>query len=455
MKRSCNPTDPFPGQADFSAILAGYQQFCSGFAKVSATSAAAQAAYINSHNISGVQADPQNPLTADFTVTQPTSNFTGLLALPAFNPVPAETLNYLPASPAMSSHIYSDGPYVVQSYSPGNSIVFVRNAAWNSSSDPIRSAYPDQIDVSETGSQAGVYNQIIQNPSADDMQWDTTVPPAAVPGLISSGDPRFQLLTESASDPYIVFNTVSKNNNGDMGKVSVRQALAYAINRSGLTQNHGGAAAAPPLTHLIAPGTHGSSPSFDDYPYNPAKAKQLLAAAGASHMTLTFLYRAQDGATAKDFQTLQNDLASVGVTLKGLAVSNSAFYSRYMNPGTAAKNSVWDLAEGGRGPDWFPTGEQSYFLPSLSCNALPPNSANFGFFCDAKADSLYKQALAASSESVAASLWHQADAEVMSQAAVYPIADTNEATIHSSKVHNCVFIAAVRNCDLANVWLSG
>ena len=33
---------------------------------------------------------------------------------------------------------------------------------------------------------------------------------------------------------------------------------------------------APPLTHLIAPGTDGSSPNFDDYPYNPAKAKQLL-----------------------------------------------------------------------------------------------------------------------------------------------------------------------------------
>jgi peptide/nickel transport system substrate-binding protein len=62
--------------------------------------------------------------------------------------------------------------------------------------------------------------------------------------------------------------------------------------------------------------------------------------------------------------------------------------------------------------------------------------------------------MSATSESQAASLWHQADVEVMSQAAVYPKAGTNEATIHSATVHNCVFIAALRNCDLANVWLS-
>lgn len=453
VKRSCNPTESFPGQADFSGILVGYQQFCSAFESVSPTSAAAQKAYIDSHNIAGVQVDPSNPLTVDFTVTQPTSNITGVLALAAFNPVPAETLAYLPASPAMSAHIYSDGPYALQSYAPGSSIVFVRNGAWNQASDPIRHAYPSQIDISETGTQQGVYQEIMQHPSIDEMQWDTTVPPAAIPGLIAAKDPRFQLLTESALDSSIVFNTISKNNNGAMGKFSVRRALAFAINRSKLIHNHGGSAAAPPLTHLIPPGTDGSSPGFNDYPYDPTKAKKLLAAAGASHLTLTFLYRAADGAATKDFETLQNGLANFGVTLRPMAVSDSDFYSKYLDPGTAAKNSVWDLAEGGRGPDWFPAGAESYFLPRLSCNALPPASANFGFFCDPKADSLYTQALAATSESAAATLWHQADAEVMSQAAVYPIADTNAATIHSLKVHNCVFIAALRNCDLANVWL--
>jgi peptide/nickel transport system substrate-binding protein len=42
----------------------------------------------------------------------------------------------------------------------------------------------------------------------------------------------------------------------------------------------------------------------------------------------------------------------------------------------------------------------------------------------------------------------------MAQAALYPISDPNEATIHGNQVHNCVYIGAIQNCDLANVWLS-
>jgi hypothetical protein len=42
----------------------------------------------------------------------------------------------------------------------------------------------------------------------------------------------------------------------------------------------------------------------------------------------------------------------------------------------------------------------------------------------------------------------------MAKAAVYPIADPNEPTVHGTQVHNCIYIGAIQNCDLANVWLS-
>ena len=88
VKRSCNPTFPLAGQPDISDILAGYTTFCNGFAKVSATSAAAQKAYIDGNNISGVTVDPSNPLTVDFTLTKPASYFPGTLNLSWANPVP-------------------------------------------------------------------------------------------------------------------------------------------------------------------------------------------------------------------------------------------------------------------------------------------------------------------------------------------------------------------------------
>lgn len=455
VKRSCNPTFPGAYQPDFSDVLVGYAAYCSAFGNVSSTNEQAQVQYMNTHNISGVSVDPSNPLTVVFTLTKPVSYFAGALNLSAFNPVPQEYLQYLPNSPEAGQHSFSDGPYKVASYVPNKSIDFVRNPAWNQSSDPIRHAYVDEIKVTETLTQPAIVQEISTNTPQADMMWDVGVPATQVPQFVASKNPDFQLLTEGATNPYIVFNTISKNNGGALGKPLVRQALSYAIDRAELIQNHGGPQVDPPLTHIIAPGTDGSSPNFDDYPYNPTKAKQLLQQAGVTNMTLTMLYRGTQSVTAQhDFETLQANLSAVGVTLKGLNVSGSDFYGKYLTPGTAAKNSVWDLAEAGWGPDWYPTGGKSYFTPILDGNQLPPNSSNFGFFNDPTLNNIISQALSATSDSAAAALWHQADVEAMSQAALYPIADPNEATLHGSRVHNCIYIGPIQNCDLANIWLS-
>lgn len=452
VKRSCNPNTPFGGQPDFSDIITGYSDFCSGFAKVDSTSATAMANYINSNNIAGVQVDPKDPLTVDFTLTKPASYFEGILEMPPFAPAPVESLQSVPNSANSWKTVLSDGPYKIQSYDPGKSIVFVRNPVWTQASDPVDHAYVNEIDISETGTDTGIYQQILTNSPQADMQWDVHVPASNIPGLIASKDPRFQLETESAANPWLVFNTVSPNNNGALKNPLVRQAISYAINRSELLQDGGGPTIEVPLTHVIAPGTDGSSPDFDLYPYNVTKAKQLLQQAGVTHLTLTDIYR-KSTAEDKDFQTLQNQLAQVGITLKALSGPSGTVYGKYLNPGTAAKQGAWDIAEVGWGPDWFPSGAKSWFEPLFNGNNLPPNSSNFGFFNDPKVNTLMQQAETASA-SAAPGLWHQADQEVMKQAAVYPIANPNEGFLSGSQVHNCVIIQPLQNCNLANVWLS-
>ena len=454
IKRSCNPANPFGGQPDFSDILTGYADFCTGFGNVSPTSISAIAAYINGHNIAGVTVDPTNNLTVDFTLTKQAYYFAGALVLPPFNPAPQEILQALPNSANVWQYVYSDGPYKVQSYDPGKTITFVRNPVWTQASDPLRHAYVDEIDVSETGNQQGIYQQILTNTPQADMMWDTHVPPTAVAGLVAAKDPRLNLQTEAATNPYIIFNTVSKNNNGALGNPLVRQALEYGLNRTEFVQNAGGPEIAVPQTHVIAPGTEGATPTFDLYPYNPTKAKQLLAQAGVSHLTLKYLYRPSSIASSKDFQTAQSDLAQIGVTVTPLGVANGDFYGKYLNPGTAAKNSVWDLAEAGWGPDWYPNAGKTWFLPILDGNNLPPNSSNFGFFGDPKLNTIVGQAEAASNDATATPFWHQADMEAMQQAAIFPIADPNEANLQGTQVHNCVYIAYLQNCNLANVWVT-
>ena len=453
VKRSCNPVQPFAGESDFQSFLVGYQDFCNGFASVVQTTAAIKT-YIGTHSIAGVQVDPSNPLTVDFTLTHPVSYFTDILTLPAFAPAPVEILNYLPASNDLAQHTISDGPYLVASYNPGKSIVFKRNPAWKPSSDPLRKAYVNEIDVSETGTEQGVYQQILTNTPQADMSWDTDVPPAAVPGLVAKKNPNLNLQTMYETNPYVLFNTVSPNNGGALRKPDVRRALMYALDRAHLVQDAGGSDVSPPLSQILPPGINGQSPMYDPYPYDPGRAKQMLHAAGVSNLTLKFLYRPDSPTSARMFQTIQSDLGQIGVTVTGIRVPTSDFYSKYLEVPSIAKNGTWDLSFFGWGPDWYGDAAASFFSALFDGRVLPPTSSNWGLFNDPKLNALIDRALSAPDTVSAGRLWHQADEETMGQAAIFPIADPNEALLHGSQVHNCIYVAAIQNCDPTNVWLS-
>ena len=456
VKRSCNPTQPFGGQPDYSDILAGYSTFCTAFGKVSATSASAQAAFINANQISGVSVDPSDSsgLTVDFTLTKPASYFTDILALPPFAPAPVEYLQYLPASAQLAQHTISDGPYAVASYDPAKTIVFKRNPAWSASTDPIRKAYVNEIDVNETGDQQAIQQQISTNVSAADMEWDSFVPATDIPGLVSSHNPNFNLQSEYSTNPYVIFNTVSPNNNKALQNTAVRQAIAYAINRSNLIQDLSGPTVSPPLTQVLPPGIGGSSPTYDPYPQDVNKAKSMLAAAGASHLTLKFLYRPKSVSSSKIFQTLQADLAAVGITLTGVGVPNADFYTKYLQVPTQAQHGVWDLSLAGWSPDWYGDAAKSFFEPLFDGRILPPTSSDFGLYNSAKTNSIIDQALAAPTADAAATLWHQADQQVMADVAIYPITDGNLGLMRGSQVHNAIYVPLLEQIDPTNVWLS-
>jgi peptide/nickel transport system substrate-binding protein len=459
LKRSCNPAQPFGGLPDFEALIVGYATFCNGFAKAAPTVAGIKA-YIDANQISGVKVSGQ---TISYTLVHPASYFPGMLTLDSFNPAPVESLNYVPASAAAAQHTIADGPYQVQSYTPARSIVYVRNPAWKASSDPIRKAYVDKIVVSETGTEPTVQQQLQTNTASASMEFDAFPPISAVPGLVKNMDSglnhNFNLGATYSSNPYVVFNTVSPNNGSALGKVAVRQALSYGINRSHLISDDGGPTISPPLTHILPPGINGSQdvPSgFDLYPYNVAKAKSMLAAAGyKSGLNLTLLYRPDSTVSTKMAQTLQADLADINVKIKLLPAPSADFYTKYLEVPTVAKRGVWDIAIAGWGPDWYGDAAVSFFGPLYSGPAsYPPVGSNFGFYNNPSVTSLIGKGASAGSTSAAATIWAQADQAVMKDAAIYPITDPLQPNYHASYVHNAVYVPAIQQFDPTNVWLS-
>ena len=470
IKRACNPSPvSFGGMADFEATIQGLSAYCAGYPTAAATSAAAMKKYIEGHNVSGITTSG-NSIT--FTLTKPAAWFIGAMTLPPFSAVPIEAENGLPATPAVYNHMYSDGPYEITSYTPKKAIHFVRNPEWQASTDPLRKAYVDAINVDETGNQTTIYQQMPTGSASLGMSFDALVPPADIPDLlnsIKSGSHNVNLGATYSSNPYLVYNTVSPNNGGALGKVDVRQALSYGIERSQIIKTIGGAEVFPPLTHILPPGIDGSQDvpaGYDPYPYNPTKAKSMLAAAGftaTNPLQLKMLYRSDSQGSTKEFNNISTQLNALGsVKVTGVPTNQADFYGKYLfvpnsssNPSPAYKGT-WDLTNAGWGPDWFGNAALTYFNPLFSSPAgFPANGgSNFGYFSSAAVNNSINQALSQPTEAAADKYWAQADQQVMQAAAIYPITGPLQLAEHAPYVHNAVYMTVWQNFDPANVWLS-
>ncbi|HSR85761.1 MAG TPA: ABC transporter substrate-binding protein [Streptosporangiaceae bacterium] len=459
MKRACNPTPTHQGGlADYEAVVVGYTDFCTGFAKVSPTSLTAINAYMNTHQISGVSASGE---TLTVNLTQPSAYLPGAMTMDSWSPAPIESEKYLPGSTDSAQHMISDGPYQITSYVPTKSITLARNPAWQASSDPIRKAYVDKINITETSTEQTAQSVLATGGAAGGMEFNAFPPKASLPGLknqMLAGSKNVNFGPQYGSNPYLNVNTISPNNNGALGKVAVRRAIFDAINRAHLTQDLGGPQINPVLTHILPNGINGAQDvpaNFNPFTYDTAKAKSELAAAGYPNgLNLTVVYNAESTTEPAMFQSLQADMAPAGIHLKALAVPSADLYVKYAYGPSTAKNGTWDIGMFGWGPDWYGDGALTFFNPLYSCAAVVPAGSNYTYYCNKANDALIQQALAAPSTAAAASIWAKLDENVTNAAITYQITQGLQPNYHSSFVHNAVYVPQLQNFDPTNVWLS-
>jgi peptide/nickel transport system substrate-binding protein len=470
IKRACNPSqESFGGMSDFESTIVGLTAFCQGYPAAAGTSAAALKKYVEGTNVSGITV---SGATITFQLTEPAPWLEGAMTLPPFSAVPIEAENALPGTPGVYDHMYSDGPYEITSYKPKTYIHFARNPVWNASLDPLRKAYVNAINIDETGSQSTIYQILPTNSPNLAMTLDSLPPPSVYQSLlaqVADHNPDVNLGYTYSSNPYLLFNTVSPNNGGALGQLSVRQALSYALDRNQLVKQLGGPAVNDPLTHILPPGTGGAQDvpaDYNPYPYNTAKAEQMLTAAGftPSHkLVLKLVYRSDSQGSSKvalNVQSQLNALPNVNVEL--IATDLSDFYGKYVDVPNSPKSpspaykGVWDLSTPGWQPDWYGDSSVTWFNPLFTAPGgyVANGGSNFGYFSSPTVDTLVNDALAQPTEAQADVYWAKADEAVMAGAAIYPITDPLQLLEHASYVHNAVFISQYQNFDMANVWLS-
>lgn len=466
LKRLCNPIAPTGAPGYYENTIVGMKGYCNAFLKLSLPkSTKAQVAtidkYMATHNIAGLKAIGQR--TIQFTLTEPAPDFIDILSLDFASPVPKEELQYPPGN--LGVNLISDGPYKVKSYTPKRSIVLVRNPAWNASTDPIRKAYVNEIDVTEGVPEASSAVQQVEAGTSD-LFWDQVVPPAQLAGLVATHSKLLVIGPNGNNfitiNPYIVMNLQSPNNNGALKKLKVRQAIEYAINKAADSALYGGTAISKPLDQVVPQGSFGYIPGYDPYPTpgdrgDPAKSRALLAQAGykPGQITLRLVYRT-NSVHPQVAQADQAALQKAGFNVKLVTVNPAdAFYTKYLENPTASKAGSWDIAEPGWIPDWLGDNGRSIFEPLFDGRTYGPDTVDYGDYDSAALNKDIDLALAAKNFAQANEFWQDANRQVMKDAAIVPVGAQKTAVMHSARVQGCEFWFVSENCDYTNVWLKG
>jgi peptide/nickel transport system substrate-binding protein len=467
-----NPVSPVGNPVYYTSTIKGFAAYDTAEtayfanAKAHPPTAANIAAFQNSHSIPGISTP--NSSTIQFTLMAPASDFIYMLAMPFASARPVEYDSYVPNSPQLDTHTISDGPYQISSYVAGKSITFVRNPAWKQSTDTLRHQYLTSI--VETLGVPSAQTQLadIEAGSQELTSGDTPVNPSSIQGLASSKIPNFNIWPWSDTFPYLVFNLRSPNSGGAMGNVNVRQAVEYGVDKLAVIKAMGGPLVGNPINTVIPPGNAGYV-NYNLYPDasgagNVAACKTALAKGGHPNgITIKYMYP-NDSTNTRVFEAIQASLAPCGIKLSGEGEPGSSFFTDLGNAPENNKAGTWDMGQPGWIPDWYGNNGRTVIQALFQGPNCVINTVNYGCYDSPTVNSLITKAEGASTLTAASADWHQADEDIMKDAAIVPLMSQTFPMIASKRVRSvlpngstyqtAMFNPNISDADIANIWLA-
>ncbi|MFD9824997.1 ABC transporter substrate-binding protein [Streptomyces violascens] len=357
--------------------------------------------------------------TIVFHLNKPEGEFPFLATQTQFAPVPKGKDN----GTKYEEHPFSSGPYkVVKNENDGEHLVLERNPHWSEATDTERKAYPDTIDV-RSGLDQAVINQRLsasQGPDAAAVTTDTNLGPAELAKVTSDKQLAARVGTgHFGYTNYIAFNPNVK----PFDNPKVRQAIAYAVDRTSAVNAVGGSSLAEPATTFLP-----SQKAFGYTPYDPfpagasgnaAKAKELLKEAGyADGLTVTLTHsNAKGGPKGPEVATaLQDALKKAGITVKLQGLEGNDY-----NDTVASAKKEPGFFLRGWGADW-PSGGP-FLAPIFDGRQIVRDGANFntGFLNDASVNSEIDEINKLTDLTAAAPRWGALDKKIGEQAVVVPL----------------------------------
>jgi peptide/nickel transport system substrate-binding protein len=324
--------------------------------------------------------------------------------------------------------IMCTGAYMLKSWTPGVSVVAVRNPHyWNPGVHPLvgqitLKGIPDIASLTaglETGAIQGAY--VAALPTLHQLEKSRAVRVYLGPGWITDG--------------FIVSNF-----KGVLGSLDVRRALSLALNRQGLINTvYQGAALMP--RWLSNPGTFGYGRSVFDQAYasspvmaqNIAEARKLVKQAGAIGKTITIGTTSQLAVYAGDTAAYQEAAQAIGLKVVLKSVSAQNYIDFFTDPKLRA--SV----------DGFPTqswGDYADPAALLAQVDLPGGLQNYGHFSDPAITAALQQARSTANPEQRAALVARAEKLTAQQLPWIPDVEPDTALVLSKSLTGAVSSSA-------------
>jgi peptide/nickel transport system substrate-binding protein len=310
--------------------------------------------------ITGIKA---NDATGEIVInlTKPRGTFSNELGLMFVAPLPQDT----PIEDMSPNPPPATGPYMLTKVKTGKGWEYERNPWWEKANSK---ALPDL----PTGSVDTAKVSVIRNPQTqvNDIEQGTynfmqNPPPASRFVEVKEKFEGTQFRVEpTISTYYFWFNTQEP----PFDDVKVRQAVNYAISTDALERIYAGSIAG---THQILPPGMPGYEEFDLYPYDLAKAKEMIKEASPSDMDIT-VWGDTESPNNEAAEYLDGVLTDLGfsTTLKILNADN--YFTVIGNATTPDLDTGWS--------DWFQDypHPNDFFQPMLAGESiLPNNNGNF------------------------------------------------------------------------------
>src|SRR5689334_12187766 len=355
--------------------------------------------------------------TIVFKLKEPFGDFPYLLAMPGAGPVPkAQDTGERYANKPISS-----GPYKFQSLEVGKKVVLVRNPNWDASTDPIRKALPDEIDLTLKLDPNEIDNELMDG-TLDLDTGQVGVQQAAQAKILL--DPALKKNADEPNTGFIRYFAISTKV-PPFDNIHCRLAVQYAADKAALQTARGGSDAGGDIaTNMLPPNILGYDANLD--PFNTKsgkpqvdKAKQELQQCGHPNGFTTSIATQNQGKGPRVAEALQQALGQVGIKATIAASDASAYYRTTIGSPTNVHAKGYGIMAASWGAD-FPTAYG--FLQVLVDGRAIHQSGNNNYseINEPEINSLIDQAKAEPDAQKAATIWAQINSKVMDTAALVP-----------------------------------